>query len=102
MAGELTRIQKLVGRVHWLDRHRRAVSICTALALLPVVIIELADALGADWPEIHVALLGMMIAVMLWWVIEVALVWLTAVWETECERLIRDRGMPPARVVLRK
>jgi hypothetical protein len=38
----------------------------------------------------------------LWWVVEVALVWLTAVWETECDRLMRDNGVPPARVVIRK
>jgi hypothetical protein len=34
--------------------------------------------------------------VIVWWIIEVGLVYVTAVWETEHDRLVRDRGLPCA------
>jgi len=40
------------------------------------------------------------VGVIVWWTIEVGLVHLTALWETEHDRLIRDRGLPRT-VVLR-
>jgi len=102
MASEHDRIRTLAGRVRWLDRYRRLIAIGAAIVSAPLLILELSSVLGAEWPEMHATLLSIMCGVILWWIVEVALVWLTAVWETECDRLIRDRGVPPARVVLRK
>ena len=102
MADDVERIHTLAGRVRWLDRYRRFLAISAAVIAAPVLTVELGTVLGTEWPEMHATLLGLMLGVMLWWFVEVALVWITAVWETECDRLIRDRGMPPARIVLRK
>jgi hypothetical protein len=41
-----------------------------------------------------------MLGVIVWWMIEVGLVYITALWETECDRLTRDRGLP--RAIVRK
>ena len=57
---------------------------------------------GADWPVFHARLLAIMVGVIAWWLVEVALAWVTALWETEADRLLRDRGLPPMRVVRRK
>ena len=53
----------------------------------------------ADWPEMHATLLSLMVGVIVWWILEVAMIYLTALWETEHDRLIRDRGLPRAIVV---
>ncbi|HEU0032274.1 MAG TPA: hypothetical protein VFQ53_16700 [Kofleriaceae bacterium] len=98
---ERSRIQQLAGRVGWLDRHRRVLAIACAAVIAPLLIARLSDALGSDWPRMHATLLGMVIGVMTWVVVEVMLVWLTALWDTECARLMRDRGLPRA-VVRRK
>jgi hypothetical protein len=44
--------------------------------------------------------LSVMLGVIVWWVIEVGLVYATALWETEHDRLLRDRGLP--RAILRR
>jgi len=41
------------------------------------------EVLGAEWPQIHATVLSVMLGVIVWWVIEVGLVYLTALWETE-------------------
>jgi hypothetical protein len=90
------RVDLLAARVRWLDRHRRTLAIAAAGIVAPVLIAQLADALGADWPRIHTTLLSGMLGVLVWWVIEVGLIYLTAVWETEHCQLVRDRGLPRA------
>jgi len=100
MARKLGRIQRLAWRVGWLDRHRRMLAIVCAVVISPLLIDRLAEVFGADWPRLHFTLLSAMLGLFVWWSIEVGLVWLTALWETECERLMRDRGLP--RAVLRK
>jgi hypothetical protein len=102
MADDDARITTLAGRVRWLDRYRRVVAIATAALAAPPIMAVLDQVLGTDWPEMHATLLMLMIGVMMWWFVEVGLVWVTAVWETEYDRLVRDRGMPPARLVIRK
>lgn len=92
----MTRVQRLTGRVSWLDRHRRLVAIAGAALLAPLMIAELGDVLGADWPQLHATALSVMVGFALWCVLEVGLVWLTAVWETECYRLVRDGALPRA------
>ena len=93
-------MQRLTRRVGWLDRHRRMLAIGCAVVISPLLISHVSDLLGADWPRLHSTLLSAMLGLFVWCAIEVGLVWLTALWETECERLMRDRGLP--RAVLRK
>jgi hypothetical protein len=97
-----SRIEQLAGRVTWLDRYRRVISIVAAAVLAPLAIVHISDWLGADWPRVHVTALAVMIAVALWCVIEVALAWITALWETEYDRLLRAGALPRAELVRRK
>jgi len=94
------RVDQLAARVRWLDRYRRWMAISAALLVGPVLIAQVAGVLGADWPQIHATVLSVMLGVIVWWIIEVGLVYVTALWETEHDRLVRDSGLPRA-VVLR-
>jgi hypothetical protein len=95
------RSEQLAARVRWLDRYRRALAILIAGIAAPLAIRRLAHLVGADWPELHGLALSVVVGVIAWWVIEVALAGLTAVWETECACLCRDRRVPRAVVVRR-
>jgi hypothetical protein len=86
--------------VRWLDRHRRVVSLAAAALIAPALMCQVAEALGTDWPPVHATLLAVMLGVIAWWLVEVGLVYVTALWETEHDRLVRDRGLP--RAVLHK
>jgi hypothetical protein len=93
------RIQTLNRRVRWLDRYRRMLALAAAAVVAPILISRLADALGADWPQLHATVLSAMLGLLVWCTIEVGLVWVTAIWETECDRLSRDRGLPRAQLL---
>jgi hypothetical protein len=97
---EVSRIQRLEGRVGWLDRHRRAVALVATAVLMPLMMIELSDALGVDWPQMHIGALAFVIGIAVWYAVEVGLAWIMALWETEHSRLLRDRGLP--RAILRR
>lgn len=88
-------------RVRWLDRNRRRVSIAIAVSVTPGLELALRQWLGRDWPGVHAWMLAVTIAVLGWWVIEVGMAWQTAVWETEYDQRLRDRGLPRAEVVVR-
>ena len=94
------RVDQLAARVRWLDRYRRIVAISAATMIAPILIAQVAAVLGADWPQIRATVLSVMLGVIVWWIIEVGLVYVTALWETEHDRLVRDRGIPRA-VLLR-
>jgi len=94
------RVDQLAARVRWLDRYRRMLAITAATIVAPLLIAQVAEVLGAEWPQIHATMLSVMLGVIVWWIIEVGLVYVTAVWETEHDRLVRDRGLPCA--VLRR
>jgi hypothetical protein len=94
------RVDQLAARVRWLDRYRRMLAISAATISAPNLIAQVAVVLGADWPQIHATVLSVMLGVIVWWIIEVGLVYVTALWETEHDRLVRDRGLP--RAILRK
>jgi hypothetical protein len=96
MSGDHTRVQQLAGRVRWLERYRRVLAIACAAVIAPLSMLHIADALGADWPEMHATMFSIMFGVIAWWVIEVCLVWVLAVWETEYDRLVRSHGLPRA------
>jgi hypothetical protein len=98
--GELSRIERLDGRIGWLDRRRRVLAIACAVIITPFVLSPFGDGLGAELPRVHVPVLCAMLGVVVWWAIEVGMVWLIAIWETEHSRLLRDQGLP--RAILRR
>lgn len=67
----------------------------------PLVLGQLAQALGADWPTMHAAMLAIMFGAIVWVVTETVLAALTAVWETEHAALQRAAPLPQARVFRR-
>jgi hypothetical protein len=98
--GSQGRVAQLAARVRWLDRYRRFMAVSAATIAAPLLIARVAGVLGADWPQIHATVLSVMLGVIVWWVIEVGLAYVTALWETEHDRLLREHGLPRA-VVLR-
>jgi hypothetical protein len=98
----LSRIQRLARRVGWLDRYRRILAVGIAIILSVMMISRLREALGSDWPEMHATLLGIMLGAIVWCLAEIGLAWITALWETECHRLMRQGDLPAARLVVRK
>ncbi|HET7504470.1 MAG TPA: hypothetical protein VFK02_25790 [Kofleriaceae bacterium] len=90
------RIDQLAHRVRWLDRYRRMLAVAAAAVISPILIARLAAQLGAEWPQMHVTMLTGMLGVIVWWIVEVGLVYVTALWETEYYRLANDRGLPRA------
>jgi polyferredoxin len=90
------RAHRLAERVRWLDRYRRRLALLAATIIAPFLVIQVGDVLGAEWPEMHGTLLSLMLGVIAWWVIEVGLIYLTALWEAEHDRLVRDHALPRA------
>jgi hypothetical protein len=97
-----SRVDQLARRVRWLDRRRRTLAVAFALVFFLVVSRELCAIFEAPWPNLLLGGATLLFAVGAWWVVEVGLAWLTAVWETEHAQILRDRGLPPARLVIRK
>jgi len=96
------RIGRLGARVQWLDRYRRVLAICASAIIAPMLIARVAAVLGADWPEMHATMLSVMLGVVVWWVVEVGLIYCTALWETEHDGLVRTRGVPRAILIQRR
>jgi hypothetical protein len=99
--GMLDRADVLARRVRWLDMYRRTVAVTCALGLVAIMVFASDWLLGDDSPVFYSRLLAIFVGVIAWWLVEVALAWVTALWETEADRLLRDRGLPPMRVVKR-
>jgi hypothetical protein len=91
------RLRLLETRVRWLDRYRRAVGICAALASAPLIWFSLAP----GWPRAHAVGLVIALGVATWWLAEVVLAWFTALWETEANFIAREKGLPRAMIVKR-
>jgi hypothetical protein len=87
--------------VRWLDRYRRSIAILAAFMVAPLVLAKLTLALGGEWPRMHVTALSVMIGIGAWCAFEIALAWVTAVWETEHSLMLRDRKLPRA-ILLRR
>lgn len=96
------RVETLARRVTWLDRYRRAIAITLAVALWFLCMYELESVISPQWASIAGATLSTLSAITTWWLVEVALAWLTALWETEHDQLVRDRGLPRAQLIVRK
>lgn len=90
------RLDQLAARVRWLDRYRRSVAVGLAMILAPLLLGRLTD----DWPRFFRGALFTTGGVILWWLVETVLAAATAFYETEAERLARDRGLP--RAIVRK
>jgi hypothetical protein len=99
---ERSRIEQLARRVGWLDRRRRPIAILCAALSAPLTIAQIDDALGADWPREHALAMTLMAGALLWIAIEIGLAGLIALWETEHNRLLRDRGLPRAQLRKRR
>jgi hypothetical protein len=99
----LTRVQKLAKRVGWLDRHRRAVACIVTIAASPLIFMRVYEYLGGgDWPKLYALLVGIIASIAVWAITEVALAWVTAMWETELVEKTRDGELPRAVVRARK
>jgi hypothetical protein len=96
------RVDVLAFRVRWLDRYRRALSIIGAVALFLVLSFKLRRLLGDTSFTIGNTLLPFAVGGLAWWLFEVAFAWLAAWWETEYDRLTRERGLPRAELVRRR
>ena len=94
-------MQRLARRVAWLDRYRRMLALLIGAIAGAAVKWQLTVALGADWPGVHTSALAIIVAFVLWCAVEVGLAWVTAIWETECDRLARTNDLPRAVIVRR-
>lgn len=99
MLPEQARIDLLARRVRWLDRHRRLISLVCSIAFAGLLLWRLPDWLGNDWPLFHARALGITLAGAMWLVVEIAIAWMLAIWETEHDRAIRTNGLPEARLL---
>ena len=98
-ASPADRLETLAKRVRWLDRYRRLLSISLAVVAWVVISRELAALFGAEWPSIVPGTVGALFATAAWWIIEIAFAWMIALWETEHDKLSRDRGLPRAELL---
>ena len=95
------RADVLVRRVRWLDAHRRHSAIAVAFVVFLALTAGAKWIFGPDWPMFHAEMVAGMAGVITWWIVEVVLAWVTALWETEADRMRNERGLPPMRVVKR-
>lgn len=93
------RIDVLARRVRWLDRYRRALSVPFAIGIWIIVSRYIAGLFEGDWPGVIPGAAAMLFAVTAWWILEIAFAWTIALWETEHDKLSRDRGLPRAQLV---
>jgi hypothetical protein len=52
------RVDQLAARVRWLDHYRRMLAITSATIVAPLLIAQVAEVLGAEWPQIHATVLS--------------------------------------------
>ena len=106
MPRDASRVEVLARRVGWLDRYRRWLAIAITLVVCPLLLLRthagLAEFVTTEWPRLHAMLVTTVVFVTLWMIIETALAWLTAVWETDCVHLMREHRVPPARLLRRR
>lgn len=96
------RMQRLAARVRWSDRLRRPVAIVLATILAPLALYQLREAVHAQWPLVPAILPCAMLGAVLWWAIEAGFALLSALWETEHDRLARASDLPEARLLRRR
>ena len=97
--GVSPRAATLGRRVRWLDTYRRLISILTAVVFFVLLARELAYLFGPQWSGPITTAVALLFAIAMWWIVEVAFAWVTAYWETEYVHLLRDRGLPAARLL---
>ena len=95
-------MQRLAARVGWCDRVRRPVAIVIAMIVAPLALYELRAAVEAQWPLAAAIMPCLMLGAVIWWAIEAGFALLTALWETEHDRLSRAIGLPEARLLRRR
>jgi hypothetical protein len=100
-ADAASRRSLLAARIRRADRLRRPLAIGLAAVLSPLSLYELREALDADWELFPLFVPGLLWAGVIWWGVEAVIAFALAWWETEHDRLSRELGLPPARLVRR-
>ena len=95
-------LDRLARRITWLDRFRRPLSILLAAIGGPLGIWWLTGWLPSNWPGAHMAMLGILIIAVAWYMIETVLGFVLALWETNYSKLTKPPGLPRAEVIRRK
>jgi hypothetical protein len=95
----MDRLGVLARRVRWLDRYRRAISAPVGIAVGALLFVDLRD---VDWPTAHLWMLAPVATATTWLVTEVALAAVAAVWDTQHSELLRERGLPEARLLRKR
>lgn len=96
------RLDVLARRVRWLDRYRRSLSVVLAVVCWVVASRKLTAYFAVQWPDVLAGIVTALFAVVAWWVIEMVFAWVLALWETEHDRISRDRGLPRASLLRRR
>lgn len=96
------RMEILAKRVRWLDRYRRALSIPIAIGIWIAIARYLAALFEGNWPGIIPGATAGLFAIAAWWIVEIGFAWMIALWETEHDKLSRDRGLPRAELLPRR
>ena len=96
------RLDVLARRVRWFDRYRRALSIVIAIAVWVVVSRKLSAYFDVKWPNVLAGIVSALVAMLAWAFIEAGFAWVLALWETEHDRISRDRGLPRASLLRRR
>jgi len=86
--------------VRWFERRRRLISTTIAICAGLYLWLALPAVLGADWPLFHARLMAILGALVVAFMIEVALAGIIAWWEVQLSRGAREAKIP--RAVLRK
>jgi hypothetical protein len=88
--------------VRWLDLHHRELSLAAAAVASCILLAQFCDTVGSDWPRFHVVGVAGSLLAVTWWLAEVGLAGITALWEAEAVRIGDRKGLPAARLVPRR
>jgi peptidoglycan biosynthesis protein MviN/MurJ (putative lipid II flippase) len=94
-------LERLAGRINWLDRYRRALSILLAAIAAPLIIWWISGQLPTEWPGAHFGAIAVAVAAVAWYGIETFFGFVIAVWETDYAKATRT-GMPRAQLLRRR
>ncbi len=88
-------------RVRWLDRWRRVLAVGVGALIAVLLGRELAEVMDTELRSVTIGV-TLTIGLVSWLVFEVALASVTALWESELDRLLDLRGMPRAELHSRR
>ncbi len=94
------RIQNLAARVRWLDKWRHAIALVVSIAVAVLLARRMQHALGDDFPRAYAKTVAVALGSAAWAMLELVCAGLAAMWETEHDLALRDRGLPRAVLVV--